>query len=527
MKKSRRLKFAAKIMTFAFAAATVFGTVGMMPQMVYAADSSIIDPQSTGKLTINKMDAEGNPLAKAKFSVYKIMSLTPGTTPGQYAEFSVVKAFESALSGVNPDALNNYDTEAIEELISKLQTAADSAAADATQITAEGTGTAVFNDLGLGYYLVVEEEAPEGYVNGNPFLVAIPSTDNYDQSGSQGTKWVYNVTVSPKNSKISIDKNLGEDTEGVENDGSVAVGDYVSYVIDTKIPTYPIDYFEKDVTFTIRDVMSDGLKIVNDVSHPVEVKVNGSVVNAGADTFTLTAEEKTGADADLMIAFAKNYIQNHANESVQVTYYAQVTDKAVMGTSGNPNKVYLDYNNQPGTTTTAEGPDVKVYSFGIKVVKFTKDGAVKPLQGAEFELYSDDTLTTKIGDTATSDVSGNLSFPRLDEGTYYLKETKSPAGYTLLAKPIKVEIIADKNESGIATGGFTLKIDGKTIDATFGDYVAHLDENEGTAVVAVENYKGFTLPATGGMGIALFLIIGAAGIVAVSVIITRKTKRSS
>ena len=524
MNKSRRLNLAAKTMAFAFAAATVFGTVGMMPQMVYAVDSSIIDQQSTGNLTINKTDADGAPLAGATFSVYKIMSLTPASSAGDYASFAVESEFQDALSGVTPDALNNYDTEAIENLISKLQTAADSAVADDTQTTAAVTGTAEFSGLDLGYYLVVETAAPEGYVNGNPFLVAIPSTDNYNNSGAQGTKWVYNVTVTPKNSKISIEKKLGEDTAGVENDGSVKVGDYVSYVIDTKIPSYPEEYFVNDVTFTIRDVMSDGLKIVNDGTHPVTVKVNDSPVTAGPTTFTVTAAEKTEQEADLTIDFEKNFIKDHGNKSVQVTYYAQVTDKAVMGTSGNPNKVYLDYNNAPGETDIAEGPDVKVYSFGIKVVKFTKDGGNKPLQGAEFELYSDELLSTKIG-TATSDSSGNLSFPKLDEGTYYLKETKSPAGYTLLANPIKVEIIANEFD-GVATGTFTLKVDGKNINATSGDYVAHLDQATGTAVVAVENHKGFSLPATGGMGIALFLIIGAAGIAVVSVIITKKTKSS-
>lgn len=295
-------------------------------------------------------------------------------------------------------------------------------------------------------------------------------------------------------------------------------------MIDTKIPSYPEEYFVNDVTFTIRDVMSDGLKIVNDGTHPVTVKVNDSPVTAGPTTFTVTAAEKTEQEADLTIDFEKNFIKDHGNKSVQVTYYAQVTDKAVMGTSGNPNKVYLDYNNAPGETDIAEGPDVKVYSFGIKVVKFTKDGGNKPLQGAEFELYSDELLSTKIG-TATSDSSGNLSFPKLDEGTYYLKETKSPAGYTLLANPIKVEIIANEFD-GVATGTFTLKVDGKNINATSGDYVAHLDQATGTAVVAVENHKGFSLPATGGMGIALFLIIGAAGIAVVSVIITKKTKSS-
>ena len=46
--------------------------------------------------------------------------------------------------------------------------------------TQEIMGDAVFSNLQLGYYLVIEDSAPEGYVTGSPFLIAVPSTDNYD-----------------------------------------------------------------------------------------------------------------------------------------------------------------------------------------------------------------------------------------------------------------------------------------------------------------------------------------------------------
>ena len=47
--------------------------------------------------------------------------------------------------------------------------------------------TYTFENLALGYYLIVETKAPDGYVAGKPFLVSIPSTDNY-QSNAAGTK---------------------------------------------------------------------------------------------------------------------------------------------------------------------------------------------------------------------------------------------------------------------------------------------------------------------------------------------------
>ena len=72
--------------------------------------------------------------------------------------------------------------------------------------------------------------------------------------------------------------------------------------------------------------------------------------------------------------------------------------------------------------------------------------------------------------------------------------------------------------------------DSRVADAQFlldkQTYTSYVDKDNGTAVVAVENHKGFSLPATGGAGIALFLIVGVAGILTVSVVITKKTKKS-
>ena len=199
----------------------------------------------------------------------------------------------------------------------------------------------------------------------------------------------------------------------------------------------------------------------------------------------------------------------------------------VIGQEGNTNNVQLEYNNGPGTTTKADGNEVKVYSFGINVAKFTKDGGEKPLAGAEFKLYADAELKQELA-TAESDDQGHLQFDeQLDEGIYYLKETKSPAGYTLLTNPIKVEITAKEDQYGHATGEFTVKVNDQEITAATGDYTTHLDQAEGTVTVAVENHKGFTLPATGGTGIALFLLIGAAGILTVSAVLVKKSRKAA
>ena len=159
------------------------------------------------------------------------------------------------------------------------------------------------------------------------------------------------------------------------------------------------------------------------------------------------------------------------------------------------------------------------------VEKFTKEAGNaggEALQNVQFGLYEDSELQTQIGTLELTGSNGQLCFEGLDEGTYYLKETKALAGYTLLADPIKVKITA----TDAADGTFTLEVNDQGVDATTGTYKSRIDEANGTAIIAVENHKGFTLPTTGGMGIALFVIIGIAGIAAVSIVITKKTKKN-
>lgn len=537
MKTRRRTTWAARSAAVMLAGAMVFGgAAAAFPVTAWAqGGSSIIDGTTKkGTLTIHKKGTDaGTPLKGATFTIYKVMSLTPGTEPGEFASYEKVAAFQKILANVNPDELGNYSAQEIENLAAQLAETAKSLEDNDGQQTTNDSGDAVFSNLDLGYYLVIETSAPDGYVAGSPFLVAIPSTNNYN-NGAAGTEWVYSVEASPKNSQVDIEKGLAE--EGGEQDGSVAVGDFVKYQVETTIPEYPEEYFAKDVTFTIKDTMSDGLEIQKDEDHPVAVTVDNSPVAEGKDTYTVTAVNKTGADKsqpDLTVAFVKDYIKANGGKKVVLTYYAKVTEAAVIGNGGNNNHVELTYNNNPGTTTDAEAPDVKVYTFKIKVVKFTKeDGETsgEALKGAKFGLYTDEDCSTPVPGTSETETGtgGTLSFDRLDEGTYYLKETKAPAGYTLLANPIKIEIRAVKDQSNHATGNFELYVNDEKVTATSdsGQFVTQIDQAGGTATIAVENHKGFTLPATGGMGVTLFVAVGIAGIAAVSVVITRKTRKS-
>lgn len=60
-----------------------------------------------------------------------------------------------------------------------------------TTLTVDGNGKALFSDLELGLYLVVQETAASGFKRINPFLVSVP----YQADG----RYLYDVDTAPKN----------------------------------------------------------------------------------------------------------------------------------------------------------------------------------------------------------------------------------------------------------------------------------------------------------------------------------------
>ena len=94
-----------------------------------------------------------------------------------------------------------------------------------------------------------------------------------------------------------------------------------------------------------------------------------------------------------------------------------------------------------------------VRNEGVRgAVTFTKADAMnRPLQGAEFTLYTDAACTHPLA-TATSDANGRVEFEKQPGGTYYLKETKAPNGHTAENTVWTVKIAGGKATITTPTG---------------------------------------------------------------------------
>ncbi len=373
------------------------------------------------------------------------------------------------------------------------------------KITGKNTTSFVFNGLDKGYYLV--------YVTGGKKIQSSLVTVDGE------------TTVSLKTEAPSITKTADKET--------VSIGQVVKYTVAGSVPD-TTGYAE--YVYKIHDTLSNGLDFVNDAKgtavtgNTVNVSVafkNATDASTAPTTATLDTTKKTMA-LDLS-AWVRNNQENKGKEFT-VTYYAKVNKDAVVTEK---NSATLEYGNNPTDTTTTKPSEAKTPTYPLDINKFKK-GSEEKLAGAKFSLYTSDTdaknndnaikvsgsngnyvvdptsATTEFESVASIDGKGyNLHVNGLAAGTYYLVETKAPAGYNKLTDPIKVEIKKNTNED---VNAWTLFNNDKNVD---------------DKIIDVENSTGSILPSTGGMGTIAFTVVAALLVLGVAVSFIRDKKREN
>lgn len=411
------------------------------------------------------------------------------------------------------------------------------AKAEANKKSTEATTGAVkFDKLSLHkLYVFAETDATKAALasDGNtkvnvtkvsvPFLVSLPFTEK------NGTT-VKDLKVYPKNStgEESIDKKIVEgETEKLTT--AANIGDTVNYKV-----TYSVPVTENGLeSLVITDTMSKGLTF-NESSDSVTVYNGDTKVDSENYSVKKSVDSSTGEQI-ITITFTSEYCQSLTTDSTQeftITYTATLNEKAVLGQTGNTNKVQLKYTNkgeEEKTISPDKDKEVKVFTYGIDLTKQGEGGA--KLSEVEFKLTdgtneinvlkSGDAYypsnDTKASSTVTTDNNGEIHIRGLKPGTYKLKETKTNAGYVLLKNPVVIVITQTNAITGVATA----KVGNK-------DVTMIEDNGSLTAKVplTVVNSKGFNLPVTGGRGIALFTIAGIAIVAAAgSLLFMRKRSK--
>ena len=157
----------------------------------------------------------------------------------------------------------------------------------------------------------------------------------------------------------------------------------------------------------------------------------------------------------------------------------------------------------------------KLKWFRLNVVK--KNDVDKLLAGAEFTLYKNADCTDEVTKGITDD-NGNLLFDKVEVGTYWIKETKAPAGYRKLLEPIKVEFKC-------IDGKHVFVVNDVVIDESNSDenYSMTLENDWYVGNMTVINERGAKLPATGSKG--TILLVGAGSAIMATALIRRKNNK--
>lgn len=424
---------------------------------------------------------------------------------------------------------------------------------NATNKVTDSNGNATFSSLTYGLYLLAKSALPaDATTDLVPFLVSVPM---YVESDS-GDAWQSTVYAYPKvrTDDITISKTVDDQDGTTYADGDIYVnaGQILKYTVTTTIPAAATGNGSATpfTSLVITDTNTGSTLDINESTvkvklGEVELTSTENYTVAYSDnqgnsvlTITLTNTATTGGLAELN----KNL---GTQQTITVTYDATVATDVTFSTKlTNTAKATYQREGMTGTVdaTVADGQTntVDLYTYGLDLTKTLSDNETITENSISFELYKTNnggTLSDKIpvksgtggywvaaAEETTPVVmyvgtAGELNLYGLEPGTYYLKETATMDGYTLLDEPITIVITATDNSEG----------SDPTVTATVNNATAQV--TGGLVSLSVENTKnaaGFTLPATGGEGTLVVTAIGI-GCLCIAVIllaIYRKKTRS-
>ena len=496
-----------------------------MSMTAFASEEAVTGATAIGKLTVNNT-VEGKTL-----DLYQIFTAVRANGSVLYTLNPEYKGFFDDKVTVNDNSDETFSNAAYEYV--KTQVGEDGAAGvefakqllawildsrnniSATKTVSTSADSTVIEGLAYGYYLVYPEGATDtSSAPGNPEYTSVASLVSVTGDDAEiNMKSNYPTVVKKVNDKYADDVNIGDE---------------VTYTLTSKVPdmTGYTSY-----VFNFKDTLSTGLTF-KEITSVTVGDTTITAVEAGQEannTYTLTQ------DGQNITITMNNFLDSNKDKTgkeIKVTYKATLNKDAIVGFNPNTNMATVEYSDKPGTEHKGESKPstVDVHTFDFKIFKHYVVGSdKKPLAGAEFELYKADKTNkvniVKVEDgvyrqatseevnaeggftsaVITSGTDGYAHVKGLEEGTYYLRETKAPEGYNKLTGDIRITITAVYDE----TSG---KLESYSVSYKYGD----ADEIKGDNIVAgenhpevpVENKAGAQLPSTGSKGALMVTLAG-------------------
>ncbi len=368
----------------------------------------------------------------------------------------------------------------------------------------------VISNLKPGYYLIKDkDDSLQGQESYTEFILHVTDDVNADVKAD----------VPSVEKKVKDTNDTTGETTGWQDSADYDIGDDVPFQLTATLANNIESY--KTYSLKFNDTLSKGLDYNNDAVIKLGDKDVTSYFtpsyDAKAKTLTFTC--------DNILAFgAKN------SDKIVVEYTAKLNENAVIGAAGNPNTVGLEFSNNPnngGEGDRGKTPEDKVIVFTYKLTVNKVDKDNKPLTGAEFSLFKkvkvdgkDELQLVEVKKILSTNAEGTVfGFTGLDDGTYVLRETKTPDGYNSIEdQTFTISAKHDENSDDP-------KLTALTGDVASGSIInLGVMLEKGELSTDVVNNKGSVLPSTGGAGRVAIYVIGAILVLGGGIVLVTKKR---
>lgn len=363
-----------------------------------------------------------------------------------------------------------------------------------------------------------------------PFILSLP------QANSTGTGFLTEINIYPKN-VVTDEPKTDKDVKKLgQDDAGYAIGEKFNWFLKSTVPLNLEDYEQ----FEITDKLSNSLTF----SKIGDIKIGEISLQANIDYLVTSPSAENGNT--LKITFVKErlpeiakllvnskllktqddinqaHVNTNENAFLEIPVETSINEKTVLG-KGIENTFTLQYDHTPDKVSNPRPSNPpknpEVHTGGKRFVKVAAGNDATKLGGAEFDLLMENGDVVKwteelikantnknyiageavVGQPVKlkSDADGSFEIKGLAyaidaeatgaEVKYKLKETKAPAGYVIPEAPIEFTV----NQTSYNKTPTTINQDAADADPQ-----------------KVENNKRPEIPNTGGIGTAIFVVLG-------------------